>query len=93
MYTLEEIKTDDIGEDVLIDYLASNDVKEAIAAAQNPYATEVVLAIAALDQDVEIRLLVLQHKSVADRTVLKLCQDDDMQVREAARIIAGRRGL
>jgi len=93
MNTIEKIKSGMVDESDLFEYITSNDFNIALAAAESPLATSIILNVAAMDNNERIRLAALKNKNVSLETVLKLCNDYHPTVAAFAKEEAKRRGL
>lgn len=82
-----------VDESDLFEYITSNNFNIALAAAESPLATSIILNVAALDTDDRIRLAALKNKNVSLETILKLCNDHNPTVAAFAKEEAKRRGL
>lgn len=84
MGIIESIKADLVGEADLLEYVTSNDITVAIAAAESKSATEPILAVAAHDRDKRVRLAALNNKNVETETLEFLIHDMDREISDRA---------
>lgn len=93
MDNIEKINLGNVNEADLFEYATSNDFMTALTAVSSPLATSVILDVAALDQDARIRIAALKNKKISDKTLLRLCNDNNSFVAKIAQEEAERRGL
>lgn len=93
MNIVEKIRSGQVTELELLDYITNNDFSIALAAAESPLASPAVLQIASHDNDSRIRLAALKNKNIPSKAVLFLCHDQDSSIATLAKNEAERRGL
>lgn len=93
MNIVEKIRSGQVTELELLDYITNNDFSIALAAAESPLASSAVLQIASHDNDSRIRLAALKNKNIPSKAVLFLCHDQDSSIATLAKNEAERRGL
>lgn len=86
MGIIDDIMSGNIDEVDLLEYVISNDLDVAIAAASCKVATETILDIAAQDSNKNVRRAAIMNPNIGDRTMLKLCSDIDIEISELAKI-------
>jgi hypothetical protein len=90
MNTIDMIKTGNIDEVDLLEYVTDNDINVAIAAAESDLATEPILDIAAHDNDKKVRLAAANNVHTGKKTLLLLAKDADSEIASIARERLGR---
>lgn len=93
MNIIERIRSGQVSELELLDYITSNDFSIALAAAESPFASPSVLQIASHDNDSRIRLAALKNENIPTKAILFLCNDPDPFIAALAKEEAERRGL
>ena len=85
MDIIEKIKSGDIKEIELLEYVTDNDINIAIAAAESELATELILDIAAHDKDREVRLAAVRNPNMGIDTLKMLSKDNDFEISQIAK--------
>lgn len=85
MDIIEKIKSGDIKEIELLEYVTDNDINIAIAAAESELATEPILDIAAHDKDREVRLAAVRNPNMGIDTLKMLSKDNDFEISQIAK--------
>lgn len=93
MELVDAIKKGKIDEAELTDYITSNNLEVAIAAAGCSMATEFMIDIAAHDRDREVRLAAVLNKNIGNDTIVYLCNDKDGEIADIAKREREKRGI
>lgn len=85
MDIIRKIKCGEVDELGLLEYVTSNDINIAIAAAESSIATEPILDIAARDRDRLVRLAAVKNLNIGKKTLQFLLKDSDEEVAKLAK--------
>ena len=88
---MEDILLGKLSEEELLEYVTSNDIETAIAAAKSPYATEPILDIAAHDKDWKVRMAAVQNPNMGQKTLEYLLGDANEEIVQLAKEKLGER--
>lgn len=88
---INKIKSGNVDEDDLLEYITDNDIAVAIAAAESKYATEPILDIAAHDNDKTVRMAALKNSNIGINTLKFLCKDSDPEIANTAKLYLEKR--
>jgi len=80
MNIIDMIRTGNVDEADLLEYVTDNDINIAIAAAESDLATEPILDIAAHDKDKRVRLAAVNNTNTGKETLLLLSKDADSEI-------------
>lgn len=86
---INKIKSGNIDEDDLLEYITDNDI--AVAIAESKYATEPILDIVAHDNDKAVRMAALKNTNIGINTLKFLCKDSDPEIANTAKLYLEKR--
>ena len=86
MDIIEKIKSGDVDELDLLEYITDNDINTAIAVAESELATEPILDIAAHDKDRKVRLAAVRNPNIGIDTLKMLSKDNDFEISQIAKV-------
>ena len=85
MDIVKKIRSGNVGEVDLLEYITDNDINVAIAVAESDIATEPILDIGAHDKDRAVRLAVVKNMNTGSRTLRYLLHDSDEEISSFAK--------